>query len=490
MHQRTDGTDHRPLHAGAAQRHADGPGRAPASALHDSARLIAQRRQIAELFGPAAARHADQPVQRIHVHMSGSGVEAGEESLGEKFGAAYESNTPDGSKRASHTVSGPGRGPESEHPAEKRFGEGTTQSYQGQDARILNAVRRIGVAWLEGDREIMLTGFSRGGANAIEVARFINLYGLLDSRNELIEGTAGAKIKYLGLLDPVPVESLPMRETVGGTARKLTGVQPAPSHPLEESIDPQTRLTKTTPPDPRRIEVQSESVWYEDLGVPANVQFVKSILAHAENRASFDAYRVQAENPDATHVESDVIPFAVHSQVGGTFYGGTESPAALLAFDALLSGAKDAGVDFGELPSLSARERRDYVARTFKEPRAAEDSTTTLMIRMRPKMRSFKSRELGPVAEEFLEQLASQPNVESLAPVFQQFHLPPPYVTEPLAIPPYEYFGAITGPQAGESGARLPRSGGALAAGALMPQLLLLIVLVYLLVKFFRWMRK
>lgn len=365
-----------------------------------------------------------------------------------------------------HMVGGPGYWPGGTS-TEKVLGKGLVQSYGGQDARILQAVNHIGAAWLQGAREIVLTGFSRGGANAIEVARFIEMFGLLDGKNGSIEGTRGAAIKYLGLLDPVPVESLGYGVSKGGTARRLTEVKAKESSPAGDDGAARPRL-----------RMKSRAVWYKDYDVPGNVRFVKSILAHAENRGVFDAYRVQAADPAATRVAGDVIPFAVHSQVGGTSREGTESIQAILAFDALLQGAKEAGVDLGSVETLSESERRSHVARLFNTPRMAEGSSTRWLIKMRPLMRSFSSGELGEIAHDFISQLASQPNVEVLAPVFRQFQLQPPYVTGPLRTPPHAYFAAIAGPQRPASESRLPRTGAVATGAVLLPQILLLVAVV------------
>lgn len=393
--------------------------------------------------------------------MCGSGVAAHDASNGRKFGDAFMKKVSGVARSKNYLVGGPGHWP-GETSTEKVFGRGLMQSYGGQDARILQAVSHIGAAWLKGFREIVLTGFSRGGANAIEVARFIEIFGLLDANNRSIEGTRGAAIQYLGLLEPVPVESVGHGVSRGGTARRLTDItateDAAPGHP--------------------RIRIKSEAVWYKNYDVPGNVRFVKSILAHAESRGVFDAYRVRAADPAATRVAGDVIPFAVHSQVGGTSSEGTAGIQAMLAFDALVQGAKEAGVDFGGLATLSESERRAHVAQLFKTPRAAEGSATKLLIKMRPLMRSFKSSELGRIAHGFISQLASQPDVEVLAPVFKQFHLAPPYVTDPLRIPPHAYFAAIAGPQGPAPGVRLPRSGAAAAGPQLFPHMLLLMAFI------------
>ena len=198
----------------------------------------------------------------------------------------------------------------------------------------------------------------------------------------------------------------------------------------------------------------------------------------AESRGVFDAYRVRAADPAATQVAGDVIPFAVHSQVGGTSREGTESIQAILAFDAILQGAKEAGVDFGELENLSGSERSAHVAQLFNTPRAAESRSTHLLIKLRPLMRSFNSSELGRIAQDFISQLASQPNVEVLAPVFRQFQLRPPYVTAPLRMPPQAYFAAIAGPGRPAPHPCLPRSGAAAPGAMLFPQLLLLMAFV------------
>jgi hypothetical protein len=421
----------------------------------------------AAVLGPRVTAGNGTPkaaVQRVHVHMCGSGVSVHDTSNGRKFGDAFMKHIPGVAPSRTHLVGGPGHWP-GRTSTEKVLGKGLVQSDRGQDARILQAINHIGAAWLQGAREIVLTGFSRGGANAIEVARFIEMFGLLDGRNRSIEGTKGAAIKYLGLLDPVPVESLCYRVSTGGTARRLTDIK------TTEAGTPATA-------GHHRLRLKSRAVWYKHYDVPGNVRFVKSILAHAENRGVFDAYRVQVADTAATQVEGDVIPFAVHSQVGGTSREGTQSIQALLAFDALLQGAKEAGVDFGELQNLSPNERRAHVAQLFKTPRKSEGRTTRLLIKMRPLMRSFSSGELGQIAHEFISQLASQSNVEVLAPVFKQFHLPPPYVTDPLRILPHAYFAAIAGPEQPASHVRLPRTG-AIAPGAMLfPQLLLLMAFV------------
>lgn len=426
--------------------------------------LAAAPRQCPATLGPrAAVPGPGVPVHRVHVHMCGSGVSAQRASNGRKFGDAFMQNTPGGARSENHMVGGPGHWP-GDAATEKVFGKGLVQSYQGQDARILQAINHIGAAWLHGAREIVLTGFSRGGANAIEVARFIEMFGLLDGKNRSIEGTRGAAIKYLGLLDPVPVESLGYGVSKGGTARRLTDIQAAGA-------------------GKPRLRMQSQALWYRDYEVPGNVQFVKSVLAHAESRGIFDAYRVRAANPAATRVEGDVIPFAVHSQVGGTTRQGTESIHAILAFDALLQGAKDAGVDFGSLENLSGSERRARVAQLFKTPRLAEGRATRFLIQLRPLMRSFNASELGQVAHEFIRQLASQPHAEVLAPVFQQFQLRPPYVTDPLRMRPDAYFAAIAGPGRPVPHGRLPRSGAAAPAAMLLPQVLLLMAFVASLIR-------
>lgn len=436
----------------------------PAAALRQCPAAMAPRTAV---LGPRVT--ADDgtpkaPVQRVHVHMCGSGVSAHDPSNGRKFGDAFMKHVPGVAQSKNHMVGGPGHWP-GETSTEKVFGKGLVQSDRGQDARILQAVNHIGAAWLQGAREIVLTGFSRGGANAIEVARFIEMFGLLDGKNRSIEGTQGAAIKYLGLLDPVPVESLGYGVSKGGTARRLTEIKTTEAGTPAAAGHPRLRL-------------KSKAVWYRHYEVPRNVQFVKSILAHAESRGVFDAYRVQVADPVATQVEGDVIPFAVHSQVGGTSREGTESIQAILAFDAILQGAKEAGVDFGELDNLSASERRAHVVQLFKTPRMSESSTTKLLIKMRPLMRSFHSCELGQIAHDFISQLASQSNVEVLAPVFKQFHLPPPYVTDPLRIPPHAYFAAIAGPERPARPVRLPRTG-AIAPGAMLfPQILLLMAFV------------
>ena len=450
----------------AVQERASASGSAIQKRVDASPRMQAQRQAIEGLFNG----QRDRPVQRIHVHMSGSGVDKGDESLGNKFGQAYAKGDGSGKMRATHTVSGPGTDDEGAHLEEQWAGRGTTQSSWGQDARILNAVRRIGQAWLEGDREILLTGFSRGGGNAIEVARFIQLHGLLDAHDAVIKGTTGARIAHLGLLDPVPSESPISGEIIGGTARSLTGVRTrnSISDVMEESIDPSTRMTRTTPPGRHRTEMSATSKWYADLKVPDNVARVTSVLAHGENRGAFEAYRVQLEDDRATARDGDVIPFAVHSQVGGTFYGGTEGTGALLAFDTLLNGAKRAGVDFPGLSSLSEEERATYVERLWREPRAEEDFTTRSMTWMRPNLRRFSADETGPVAHEFLRGLAGQSNLEEVSPLFTQFGLEAPMQTNMQALPD-EYLRALTGPRprTEETQSRLPRTGGALLLGTM-----------------------
>lgn len=480
----------------ASQRRAPGRGSPIQQQIDASPRVQAQRRAIEGLF----KGQRGGPVQRIHVHMSGSGVDKGDESLGNKFGNAYAKGSKPGKGRETHTVSGPGTDVEGAHLEEQWAGSGTTQSSWGQDARILNAVRRIGQAWQAGDREILLTGFSRGGGNAIEVARFIQLHGLLDAHNQVIKGTTGAPIAYLGLLDPVPSESPLSGEFIGGTARTLTGVRTrdSVSDALEESIDSRTRTTRTTQPEPRRLEMQASSKWYEDLKVPANVRHVTSVLAQGENRGAFEPYRVQLENDKATARDGDVIPFAVHSQVGGTFYPGTEGTGALLAFDTLLNGAKKAGVDFPGLSGLSEQERRDYVERLWREPRAEEDFTTRAMSWWRPNLRRFSADETGPVAQEFLRGLAERSNLEEVSPLFTQFGLEAPMQTNMQALPD-RYLGALTGPQprTAETQSRLPRTGGALLLGtvfadslAIAAVIIGLLIVIISLVRFVKHLRR
>jgi len=435
-----------------------------AAALRPCPAAMAPRAAVPGQRAAGREGTSEAAVQRVHVHLCGSGVSAHRASNGRKFSDAFMRNTPGVVGSKSHLVGGPGHWPGGTS-MEKAFGKGLVQSYQGQDARILQAISHIGEAWLQGAREIVLTGFSRGAANAIEVARFIEMFGLLDGRNRSIEGTRGATVQYLGLLDPVPVESLGHVVSRRGTARRLTNIQAA-----EDGAPAGAGR--------RRVRMKSEAVWYENYDVPGNVRCVKSILAHAENKGFFDAYRVRAADPAATRVEGDVIPFAVHSQVGGTSREGTESIQAILAFDAILQGAKEAGVDFGGLENLSESERRDHVAQLFRTPRRAEGSIAKLLIKMRPLMRSFSSGELGRIAHDFISQLALQPNVEVLAPVFKQFQLPPPYVTDPLRVPPHAYFAAIARPEGVPPNVRLPRSGAVATGPMLFPQILLLVAFI------------
>lgn len=425
--------------------------------------IFTEDRVLGERPSLGMTGRGDSPVQRIHVHMSGSGVEAGEEANGKKFGELYASSSEN--PRRTHIVSGPGRGVEGTHLDELYLGAGTNQAYRGQDERILNAIRQIGAAWLEGDHEIVLTGFSRGGANAIEVARFIDIYGLINSRNQPIEGTRGARVKFLGLLDPVPVESLMYRSFSHGTARRLTGV--SLSRSFEPSIDSSTGITKTTLPKPDEVFLDSEVVAYEDLDIPSNVQYVQSVLAHGETRGSFESYRVKVADPDTTRVGRDVIPFAVHSQVGGTFYGGVEGKGALLAFDALLRGAQEAGVDFGELTLMNQEDRADYVESLFSEPRAAEDFATRLLVDIKPVMRYFDRGEVGHIGEEFLGQLESRRSDQLFDPVFRQFGDQGDFATGPVSSPRM-YLDDLTGSR---SGGYHPRSG---SAGDFFPTFLLL----------------
>ena len=370
-------------------------------------------------------------IQRVHVHLSGTGVKASDQSLGKKFDEKYKERLTakkNRSRRKSKVFDGP----------TELYG--AWQTFSKMQERVLNAVKFIGEAWINNDHEILITGFSRGAGNAIEVARFINIYGLLNNKMELIPSTKGAKIKYLGLLDPVPATPNP------GKATMLTVVDTVSTHKEKDDFKDPSKTEESY----QRLE--GKVVPYEELEIPSNVMYVKSILAHAEARGMFEAYRIKTESKRDTKAATDVIPFSLHSQVGGTWFGFTGSPAAQLALDALISGALEAGVKFRNAKKFSPQKREELVKSLFSTKRPEEGWLIRLMIRLNPNLRHFKSSEVGEIGKIFLDKLENMRLEDKVKyfPILSQFELkrknlnPPELLIDNSQKKPDEYFRDVT----------------------------------------------
>jgi hypothetical protein len=213
-------------------------------------------------------RAAYQQRRQFHGHFQGSGHAVKDKSLGTRLMDAYQG-------KFKKMVSGPGKGNEDwrEWPA-----MGVVQTERGQQERMREMARAHAEAWKRGDREVHVSGGSRGAGNALLYAQILHQKGLVHPDTGEVLAKPGVIVDSLTLADAVPHMGRGF-----GTAM---------------------------------VDGEMQKVPYDSLKVPPNVKSYQHFYANGEQRHEFTQANIPVESPE-THSTHTIVPHALHKDVVG-----------------------------------------------------------------------------------------------------------------------------------------------------------------------------